>query len=248
METHNRGTSMSIQKQSRTSPCVALLHDEAVSSKHLRHALDIHSCRVTDVFPNTTLEEVHRLRGTADLLIIPVDARRPETLSRLMSLARLDGTARILALARPQDLAQCLEALRRSGIAGLLATDSSLSHVEFRLNEVLDLFPERRRCVRVPVVMPAELITADGSRSWEYVISLSVAGLGLVSRRALPANSDLDVRLTLASACTPVSLSGRVIHCVEETGSIPPFRVGVYFRKPAERTIRQIEAVVAAAV
>ncbi len=246
METH--GSVGSIQEHERPSPAVALLHDEAVRSKHLRQALDIHSCRVMDVFPNTTLEEVHALRSTTDLLIIPVDARRPETLSRLRSLARLNGTASILALARPQDVAKCLEALRRTGIAGLLATDASQAHVEFRLNEVLDLFPERRRCVRVPVVLPAEVTTPDGSRSWEYAISLSIAGLGLASRRALPANSDLEVRLRLAGASAPVRLPGRVIHCVEETGSIPPFRIGVYFREPAERTIRQIEAVVAAAV
>lgn len=242
-----QGTRSKRTRASTETPIVALLHDDFVRPRQLRQALDRNGCGITDVFPNVSDEELRELRAAVDLLIIPTDSARPETIARLKALAGSDGARKIFALARPEDVSRCLELIRGAGIAGLLATNASASHMEFRFNEILDLFPERRRFERVPIVMPVEIVSADGTKSSEYGTSLSVAGIGIASRRALETNGDLRLGLALEPGSPVVEAQGRVIHCVQDHATVPPFRIGIYFQKLSPQVRRRIEMVVAAA-
>lgn len=230
-----------------SSPLVAVLHDDVVRADRLRQVLDRLRWRVVDVFPNVALEDLRPLQRDADLVAAPVHSARPETLDRVKLLAtETNGSASVLALVLPGDVARCLEALRRSGVAGLLATDTSSSQIEFRLNGILELFPEPRQRERVSVLLPVDL-RAGGISSRECAVSLSIAGMGVASRRPLEPNCEIEFDLQVSRAEPSMALRGRIIHCVQEATSIPPFRIGVYFLDPPADALRRFEAIIAAA-
>jgi hypothetical protein len=199
------------------------------------------------VFPHVGADEVRGLQRDVALLAVPVDSQRPETLARLEALATApQGAASILALVRPEDAARCLDRVRQSSIVGLMASDASLAHIEFRLNLILEVFPERRQRERVEILAPAD-VTSGGLESREYCVSLSTAGMGIASRRPLVPNSELEIRLHPTGA-EPLDLHGRVIHCLQEAASVPPFCLGVFFLRTSPGTKRRLEALIATAV
>lgn len=242
----NRIQGERLDRPAGESARIALLHDERIRPEQLRQALAVHGCRIMDVFPNVTNEQLDVLRTASDLMIVPVDPERPETLERARRLAAVEGSTRVFAVTRPGDVSRCLDLLRDSGAEGLLATNATASHIEFRLNQVLALFPERRHCERVPVLLPVQITTPDGRSSREYAISLSIAGMGIASRRPVEPNTDLQIELVLSREGAALELAGRVIHCVEDRASIPPCRIGVFFRDPGVEARRSLEAVVTA--
>ena len=226
-------------------PVVAVLQDDTIRAGRLRQVLERLRCRVIDVFPNAGDEELERIRLEADLIAAPVDSRRPDTVERIRLLSvlpRSAGSTPVLALVRPDDVAQCLDGLREAGVAGLLSCDASLAHIEFRLNGLLDVFPERRRNLRASILLPVDLVCA-GVVSRECGVSLSIAGIGIASRRPLEPNAEVQLQLHTGPT-GPIELKGRVIHCLQETASLPPFRIGVYFQDPPLETRRRLEMLI----
>jgi len=186
----------------------------------------------------------HDLTSVADRLgrlpaafVVHFDEPANEGIDLLRGLSARPGLASVAMVAvttlgrRGLDLGT----LRDLGVVGVIDKRMIPEDVVDRLQRVLLRSAGGRRFVRVPAYLPVDL-ESDGVTTTEYTRNLSVGGIGLLSSRRIPANTDVHLRFRLELSGVDVEVSGRVINERDVHGAADN-ELGIFFY-PMETGVR----------
>lgn len=217
------------QQTGNAKPLVFVLQDERLFDLGLPQRVRNAGCDACEIFPNADLAAfAHEKSERPDLLIVSLQMTgNLDRIRFLRTLPDCEGVP-VLGITDPAGVRLDLERLQACGVVELIDRAASLEHLEFCINKVVRGMPERRHSERVRTFVPIEL-DALGKASSEFLISLSLGGVGIISSRRL--EPDTEVRLRFACAdLAPLGEIDGCVACLRETSrTLPANRLGIVF-------------------
>ena len=187
------------------------------------------NCETCEIFPNADLAAfAHETNEQPDLLIVSL--RTTDSIDRIRFLRALPGCEDVPVLGITDAVGARLDLrkLQACGVVELVDRTASQEHLEFCINQVVRGKPERRRWERARTFFPVEL-DALGKVSAEFLLSVSLGGVGIVSSRRLEPNTKVRLRF----ACDDLAPLGEIAGCVarltETSRALPANRLGIVF-------------------
>lgn len=216
-------------EQHEKKPLIFLVQDPVLTA--MRFSVLIHEahCELNEIFPNAILDAA-----------CAEDVRRPEliivSLTDQASIERIElvrsnpvcSDAPILAVSRGGEAIVARDRLEALGVVGMVDRETSADNLMFRINQIVRFARDKRRWQRARTFARVEVV-ADGSATEECLLSLSVAGAGIASTRALHPNTDVTVRFMDAPLEKLPPVKGRVARLSDVPGSNPRHRLGIIF-------------------
>lgn len=171
------------------------------------------------------LEEYLRSAPATDLLLLDrelVDITAEQLLRHVRASGATPPGLRCVCLVSGPMGSADLDELKAAGFAGSIPLNATPEQIVFRVNDLIfSEAVERRKNLRAPVSIPAEMVLEE--QPFEgLIVSLSKHGLYLKSARSLPLKSLIELRFTLPPGSPAggrrIELAGRVTLVKSRTG------------------------------
>ena len=217
------------QQDRNAKPLVFVLQDALLFDLGLPQLIRSANCEPCEIFPNAELAALaHETSAQPDLLVASLYTA--DTIDRIRFLRALPGRKEVPVLGITDAAGARLDfgKLKACGVVGLVDRTASLEHLEFCINQIVRDQPERRRWERARTFFPVEL-DAMGMVSSEFLLNLSLGGVGIVSSRRLEPNTEVRLRFVCADLAPLGEIAGRVARLSETSRALPANRLGIVF-------------------
>ena len=210
-------------------PLVFVFQDAHLFHLGLPQLVGSANCEACEIFPNADLAVfMHGTNEKPHLLIVSLCTT--EGVDRIRFFRSLPGCEDIpvLGITDATGARLDLAKLQACGVVELVDRTASREHLEFCISQIVRGTPERRRWERARIFFPVEL-EALGKVSAEFLLTLSLGGVGMASSRRLESNTEVRLCFTCAHLAPLGEIAGCVARLSENSRALPANHLGIVF-------------------